>query len=174
LPTAEKPKTAAKPKKPKAKQPPAPKVSDEDREERRDKATDREKVVLGYVRKNGSIDAGQAGELLGLTPEGARLVLQKLSSRTPLQRFELVPGSPRQGVEWRLTASKGADDGPKTSVEVRVVDSVTTDGPIDEGTLAFNCNLSITDCRSVTSGLVRRGVLSKREEEGVTLFEVPS
>lgn len=164
---AEKAKVKAKPKKA-----PAPQVSDGDREARHLKAEDAKRRVLAFVRKHGQISAPECAELLDISVASAAERLRRYSSTTELTPFDGErTGRGRPPKLYRIEFST-PKDGPKTQVEERVVDSVTTDGPIDEGTLAFNCNLSITDCRSVTSGLVRRGVLTKREEEGVTLFEV--
>lgn len=174
------PKPKPAPKRKPAKQAPAPAVSDTERQPR---AADREAdnaKILAHVREHGEITVAQTMELLGVHKTTAYQRLQRLCRDTDLKVYD---GKRPEGAVGRVpkvyrlnaTGTSAADsDGPKTSVEHRVVDSVTTDGPIDEGTLAFSCNLSITDCRSVTSGLVRRGVLTKRVEEGVTLFEVPS
>lgn len=173
VPTAEKPEPTPAPKAKKAD--PAPQVSDEDRAKRSSDAEADQRKVLAFVREHGEITYAQAAELLGCSHDTARRRLLSIVRTTDLKSATgtRAPGEHgRPPVVFRLNATGSTtDDGPKTSVERRVVDSVTTDGPIDEGTLAFNCNLSITDCRSVTSGLVRRGVLTKREEEGVTLFE---
>lgn len=148
-------------------------VTDEERKGRTSLANERHAKVMAYVREHGEITSGQAAELLGMSGTNASTLLKRLIRQSDLERFQIKPGNPKGGFVYRLNATGStSDDGPKTAVEKRVVDAVAAAGPIDEGTLAFNASLSLSDCRSVTSGLVRRNVLRKLEEEGVTLFEV--
>lgn len=151
--------------------------TDEEREQRTAVASERQADVLAFVKENGEINADQAAELLGISKATARTFLRNMAShgRTALRSYEVEPETPRRGrkpIVYRLEMAPADDSGAKTNVERRVLDEVRKNAPIDEGTLAFNASLSLTDLRSVVAGLVRRKVLKRWEEEGTTLFGV--
>lgn len=153
-----------------------PKVTDEERRQRGANAEERDRQVIAFVRKHGEIRPAQAAEIFGVTPSRATTILSSMCShrQTGLRRYELVPGSPRKGVAYRLEIAPANDSGAKTKVEQRVVDAVQAaqPSPIDETTLTLDAQLSITDLRTVAAGLVRRGVLTRKSEEGTVLFDL--
>lgn len=148
--------------------------SAEDRAKSTALADERQAKVIAYVREHGEIRPKQAAKLLGVSPENASGILTRMVrlGSTPLRRYEIEPGNPSKGVAYRLEMAPSNSEGAKTSVEQRVLDEVKAAQPIDEVTLAFHASMSTNEARSVATGLVRRGVLKSRKEEGTTLYEV--
>lgn len=84
-------------------------------------------------------------------------------------------GAGRPAKTYKLAADlvTADEDGAKTDPERRVVASIReAGGELDEGTLAFNAAMSLNDLKTYASGLLRRRVLSRRDEEGVTLWAI--
>lgn len=156
-----------------AKQEPAPTVSDEERTQRGEQAADEKSKIMAFVREHGGITYAQCAELLDVHPTTARSKLIAIARTSGLESVEGEKSGPGRAPRvFRLELAQEAANGGRTPTEAKLIEVVTEDGPIDEVTLAARAGVKSSSARTILTGLLSRKVLVRREEEGVTLFEV--
>ena len=156
-----------------AEQEPAPKVTEDDRAQRGEQAADEKAKIMAFVREHGGITYAQCAELLDVHPTTARAKLIAVARASGLESVEGEKTGPGRAPKvFRLELAQEAANGGRTPTEAKLIDVVTEDGPIDEVTLASRVGVKSSSARVILTGLLSRKILTRREEEGVTLFEV--